>query len=332
MADRNDGTKEGFQPLGLNPWPRFAHIATFMRLPYVALEDPRAGDVEIGIVGVPFDLGVTNRAGPRHGPRQVRDQSSIIRRFHRVHGFSPFELANCADMGDTPVNPADLVDALARIEGHLGEMVGRGIVPFSIGGDHLISLPALRALKPREPLGMIHFDSHTDLYDEYFGGFKLTHGTPFRRAIEEGLIDPKRTIQIGIRGSMYSAEDHDWGLSQGIRTIFIEDYFEMGPEKVAAEARRVVGEKPTYLTFDIDGIDPTYAPGTGTPEIGGYTPGEAQRMLRLLKGVDLVGADLVEVSPPFDHTGGTALVAANIAFEILCLLAARVGARKGKPA
>lgn len=321
---------ENFMPLGINPWPRFASVATFMRLPHVPIDDPRAKDLDIGIVGVPFDGGVTNRTGPRHGPRQIRDQSSIIRRFHRLHGISPFEQANCADMGDTPVNPADLFDALKRIEGHIASIKGLGIVPLAAGGDHLLSLPMLRALATDGPVGMIHFDSHTDLYDEYFGGYKYTHGTPFRRAVEEGLLDPKRTVQIGIRGSMYAADDHDWGLANGVRIVFIEEYFDKGPEQIIAEARAIVGDRPTYLTFDVDGIDPTFTPGTGTPEIGGYTPAEAQKMLRLLKGVNFIGADVVEVSPPFDQSGGTALVAANLMFEILCLLAD--GVAKQKPA
>jgi guanidinopropionase len=322
-----------FQPLGINPWPRFAGIATFMRLPHVPLDDQRAKELDIGLVGVPFDQGVTNRTGPRHGPRQIRDQSSIIRRFHRVHNLSPFELANCADMGDTPVNPADLPDALERIEGHFVRMKALGIRPLSAGGDHLISLPILRALaKDNGPVGMVHFDSHTDLYDEYFGGFKITHGTPFRRAIEEGLLDPKRVIQIGIRGSMYSADDHQWGLDHGVRIVFIEEYFEKGPSAIIEEARKIIGAKPAYLSFDVDGIDPTFTPGTGTPEIGGYTPGEAQTMLRGLLGLDFIGADVVEVSPPFDPSGGTALVAANLMFEILCLLAAGPGKRKAKGA
>jgi guanidinopropionase len=321
-----------FQPLGINPWPRFAGIATFMRLPHVPLDDPRARELDIGLVGVPFDQGVTNRTGPRHGPRQIRDQSSIIRRFHRIHNLSPFELANCADIGDTPVNPADLPDALVRIQGHYEQMKAMGIRPLSAGGDHLISLPILRALAKDGPIGMVHFDSHTDLYDEYFGGFKITHGTPFRRAIEEGLLDPKRIIQIGIRGSMYSADDHAWGLEHGVRLVFIEEYFEKGPEAVIQETLDVVGSKPAYLSFDVDGIDPTFTPGTGTPEIGGYTPREAQQMLRGLMGLDFVGADVVEVSPPFDPSGGTALVAANLMFEILCLLAAGPGKRKAKPA
>ena len=312
-----------FQPLGINPWPRFASTATFMRLPHVPLDDPRAKDLDIGIVGVPFDQGATNRTGQRHGPRQIRDQSSIIRRFHRVHAMSPFERANCADMGDTPVNPADLQDAMGRITGCIAKMRSLGIRPLSAGGDHLISLPILRALAKDGPIGMVHFDSHTDLYDEYFGGFKYTHGTPFRRAIEEGLLDPKRIIQIGIRGSMYGSDDYDWGLEQGVRTVFIEEFFDKGPEAIAKEARKVVGKKPCYLSFDVDGIDPTYTPGTGTPEIGGYAPRDAQVMLRGLMGIDLVGADVVEVSPPFDQTGGTALVAANLMFEVLCLMAGK---------
>ena len=318
-----------FQPLGINPWPRFAGIATFMRLPHVPLEDPRAKQLDIGIVGVPFDQGVTNRTGPRHGPRQIRDQSSIIRRFHRVHNLSPFELANCADVGDTPVNPADLPDALERISGHIAHMKSLGMRPLSVGGDHLISLPILRALVGKDgPVGMVHFDSHTDLYDEYFGGFKITHGTPFRRAIEEGLLDPKRIIQIGIRGTMYGSDDYAWGLEQGVRTVFIEEYFEKGPEAIAKEVHKVLGAMPAYLSFDVDGIDPTYTPGTGTPEIGGYSPREAQVMLRGLMGLNLIGADVVEVSPPFDPSGGTALVAANLMFEILCLMAAGPGKRK----
>ena len=317
-----------FQPLGLNPWPRFAGIATFMRLPHVPLDDPRAKELDIALVGVPFDQGVTNRTGPRHGPRQIREQSSIIRRFHRVHELSPFELANCADIGDMPVNPADLHDAMDRITGHCALMKTMGIRPLSAGGDHLVSLPILRALAKDGPVGMVHFDSHTDLYDEYFGGFKYTHGTPFRRAVEEGLLDPKRVIQIGIRGSMYGADDHAWGLEQGVRIVFIEEYFEKGPEAIVKEARRVVGGKPAYLSFDVDGIDPTFTPGTGTPEIGGYTPREAQLMLRGLMGLDLIGADVVEVSPPFDPSGGTALVAANLMFEILCLMAAGPGKRR----
>lgn len=318
-----------FQPLGISPFPRFSHIATFMRLPHVPLDDPRLDELDIGLIGVPFDLGVTNRTGPRHGPRQIRDQSAMIRRGHRVHGTYPFQQANCADVGDAEINPANLHDSLAKIEASVGKLVAKGIRPLSAGGDHLISLPLLRAVAKHRPVGMVHFDAHTDTWDSYFGGEKYTHGTPFRRAIEEGLLDPKRVIQIGIRGSVYDLDDDRWGLEQGIRIIYIEDYFRMGPDAVIAEARRVAGDGPTYLSFDVDGIDPAFTPGTGTPEIGGYTPAEAQKMLRGLRGIDFVGADVVEVSPPFDQSGNTALVAANLMFEILALLADRVAAAKG---
>jgi guanidinopropionase len=316
-----------FQPLPSDIWPRFSQISTFMRLPHVQLAEIAAGGLDIGLFGVPFDLGTTNRTGPRHAPRQIREMSSLMRRAHRALGIYPFELARCADLGDAPVNPADLMDSLARIEGFAAEMIGKGILPLAAGGDHLVSLPLLRAAARERPVGMVHFDSHSDTWDSYFGGHKYTHGTPFRRAIEEGVLDPRRTIQIGIRGGLYALDDNDWAEQQGVRIITIEEYFEMGPDKAVAEARRVVGDGPTYLSFDIDGIDPAFAPGTGTPEIGGYTPAEAQKMLRGLLGLNLVGADVVEVSPPFDPSGNTALVAASLMFEILCLMAAGVGKR-----
>ena len=322
---------QDFQPLGMNPWPRFADIATFMRLPIVRLDDPRIEGVEIGLFGVPFDEGVTNRPGPRHGPRQIRDQSSLMRRAHRVHGIYPYELAAVADLGDAPTNPADLMDSIARIETFATSVNARGILPLAAGGDHLISLPLLRAVaKQHGPVGMVHFDSHSDTWDEYFGGYKYTHGTPFRRAIEEGILDPKRTIQIGIRGGLYGLEDNSWAEEQGIRIIYIEEFFEKGLDYAVAEAHRVSAGGPTYLSFDIDGIDPAFAPGTGTPEIGGYTPAEAQRMLRGLKGINFVGADVVEVSPPFDASGNTALVAATLMFEIVCLFAMQIGRVKGR--
>jgi guanidinopropionase len=320
---------EAFQPIPAGTHPRFTEPATFMRLPWLPEGDPRRAQVELGLIGIPFDLGVSNRPGTRHGPRQVRDMSTLIRRAHRTHHLYPFDLARCADLGDSLVNPADVQDSLAKIEASIAALRAQGTVPLCIGGDHLVTLPVLRGLKPDRPLGLVHFDSHSDTWDSYYGGWRYTHGTPFRRAIEEGLLDPKRCIQIGIRGSMYDLEDNGWAEAQGVRIIYIEDYWKLGPEGAAAEARRVVGDGPAYLTFDIDALDPAYAPGTGTPEIGGYSPAEAQRMLRGLMGLDLVGADLVEVSPPFDPQGGTAMVAANLLFEILCLLAARIAARRG---
>lgn len=317
-----------YRPVSGFVLPRFAGIATFMRLPHVPLEDLAAvGDVDIGLIGVPWDGGTTNRAGARHGPRQIRDLSTLTRNVHHVSGISPFEIANCADLGDTPSNPIDLNESIALIEKFYAEVHRAGVVPLSAGGDHLITLPIMRAIARERPVGMVHFDAHTDTNDRYFGEHKLTHGTPFRRAIEEGLLDPKRTVQIGIRGSLYTAKDMEWGLAQGIRVITIEEYFDLGVEKVIAEARRVVGDGPTYLSFDVDGLDPVFAPGTGTPEIGGYSTHEAQRMIRGLRGVNLVGADVVEVSPPFDPSGATALVGATLMYEILCLLAEGVAKR-----
>lgn len=321
-------TKRSFLPVPGNVLPRFAGIPTFMRLPHVPLEEARAAGVEIGIVGVPWDGGTTNRAGARHGPRQIRDQSTLMRNVHPITRLNPFKTANAADLGDAPVNPADTMDSLKRIDLYFKRLVGDGIVPLSAGGDHLISLPILRALGAARPVGMVHFDAHTDTWDRYFGAYKYTHGTPFRRAIEEGVLDPKRTIQIGIRGSLYGSADDEWGLRQGIRVVEIEELYKLGLDGVVAEARRVVGDGPTYVSFDVDGLDPVYAPGTGTPEIGGFTTFEALTMVRGLRGLDLVGADVVEVAPPFDPSGMTALVGATMMWELLCLLAERVAAKR----
>jgi guanidinopropionase len=202
-------------------------------------------------------------------------------------------------------------------------------VPLSAGGDHLVTLPIMRAIAKGRPLGMVHFDAHSDTSDSYFGGERYTHGTPFRRAVEEGLLDPKHTVQIGVRGSLYSADDEAFAREAGIRIIHIEEFFELGVDGTIAEARRVASAGPTYVSFDVDGLDPVYAPGTGTPEIGGFSTAEAQRMIRGLQGLDLVGGDVVEVSPPFDPSGGTALVGATMMFEILCILADAVARRRG---
>ena len=318
------------QPVSGTVSPRFGDIATFMRLPL--FRDP--AEVEIGMVGVPWDGGTTNRPGARHGPRQMRDLSTMMRRIHHVTGVAPYELARCGDLGDTPVNPASLDDSLERIEKHFARIHAAGVVPLSAGGDHLVTLPIMRAIagagSRNRPLGMVHFDAHSDTWDTYFGGYKYTHGTPFRRAVEEGLLDPQRVVQIGIRGSLYKRDDNQWAVDQGMRVITIEEYFDLGVEKVIAEARRVIGSGPAYVSFDVDGLDPAFAPGTGTPEIGGYTPHEAQRMLRGLRGLDLVGGDVVEVSPPFDMSGNTALVGVTMMWEILCLLAESVAKRKGR--
>ncbi len=315
---------ESYRPVSGNVLPRYAGIATFMRLPQVALED--SDEVDIGLIGVPWDGGTTNRAGARHGPRQMRDLSTLTRNVHHVTGIRPYELANCADLGDSPVNPVDLMDALNRVQSFFDDVCGRGIMPLTAGGDHLISLPILKALARVHggPLGMVHFDAHTDTWDRYFGDYQYTHGTPFRRAIEEGVLDPKRTIQIGIRGGLYTPDDKDWGLAQGIRVIEIEEFKDLGTAGTLAEAKRIVGNDKTYISFDVDALDPVYAPGTGTPEIGGLNTHEAQAMIRGLRGLNLVGGDVVEVSPPFDPSGNTALVGVTMMWEILCLLTERV--------
>ncbi len=310
-----------FHPVSGFDLPRFAGIPTFMRLPHVDLDHARLGDVDIGLIGVPWDSGTTNRAGPRHGPRQLRDMSTMIRAQNGATGVRPFERANCADLGDVSTNPADIFDSMDRITAFYERVTAAGILPLTAGGDHLSSLPILRALAKTAPLGMIHFDSHTDLFDSYFGGTKYTHGTPFRRAVEEGLLDPRRVVQIGIRGTAYDMEDRDFAASVGIRIIPIEEYFARGSEDVMAEARDIVGTAPTYVSYDIDFVDPSVAPGTGTPEVGGPNAFEALRVARLLAGVDIVGADLVEVSPPFDASGGTAFLGVSIMFEMLCCMA-----------
>lgn len=311
-------------PLSGMEMPRFGEIATFMRLP--VCRDPEA--LDIALIGVPWDGGTTNRPGARHGPREMRNMSTLMRMRHHVSKIAPYELCRVGDFGDAPINPVDLIDTLTRITEFYRKIHDAGCVPLSAGGDHLITLPILRALAVERPVGLVHFDAHTDTGDRYFNGAIYTHGTPFRRAVEEGLLDPKRTIQIGIRGSMYHEDDHAFSLESGMRVIFIEEVFELGIDKVIAEIHRVVGEEPTYITFDVDGLDPVFAPGTGTPEVGGFSTHEAQRMLRGLQGLNLIGGDVVEVSPPFDIGGNTALVGATMMFEILCVLADAIDRRR----
>ncbi|MGH1415535.1 MAG: agmatinase [Pelagimonas sp.] len=312
-----------FHPISGFDLPRFAGVPTFMRLPHTAPDHPRFADVEIGIVGVPWDSGTTNRPGPRHGPRQLRDASTMIRAEHPVSGLRPFETVNCADLGDVGPNPADIQDSMARITAFYDQLKVQNIRPLTAGGDHLTSLPILRALAKDAPLGMVHFDSHTDLFHSYFGGTMYTHGTPFRRAVEEGLLDPKRVVQIGIRGTMYDREDRDFAAANGIRIIPIEEFFARGIPDVMAEARDIVGQNQTYVSYDIDFVDPTFAPGTGTPEVGGPNSYQALQVCRELYGLNIVGADMVEVSPPFDESGGTAFLGVSIMFELLCAMLSR---------
>jgi guanidinopropionase len=313
---------EDFQPLDSGVVPRFAGPCSFMRLPFA---EPQ--EVDIALVGVPFDGGTTNRTGARHGPREIRNQSSLVRRVHHVTQVSPFDLLRVADCGDAPVNPLGIDDSLRTIEAHLAGIRHSGAVPLAVGGDHLITLPILRGLVADGPVGLIHFDAHTDTYDSFFGT-RYNHGTPFRRAVEEGLLDPKRMVQIGLRGAISHRSNYDFANEAGIRIIFIEELVERGITDVMGEARSIAGSSPTYVSFDIDVIDPSIAPGTGTPEIGGLTTREAQAMIRLLRPLHIIGADLVEVSPPLDPSGGTAMTGAVLLFELLCVLADSVAARR----
>ena len=320
-----------FHPVSGLDLPRYAGIATFMRLPHVALADLAGSGVDVGLIGLPWDGGTTNRAGARHGPRQIRDMSTMIRAEHGATGLRPFELANCADLGDVAPNPADLADSLARIEAALRAVRAAGVRPLSAGGDHLCTLPVLRALAADRPLALVQFDSHTDLFRGYFGGSLYTHGTPFRRAVEEGLIDTARSVQIGIRGTTYDREDRDFAASTGIRVVAVEELHARGIAPVMAEVRARVGPAPAYVSYDIDFVDPAFAPGTGTPEVGGPTSHTALMAARLLAGIDIAGADVVEVSPPFDPGGGTAFLAAALMFELLCCMVAPAAPHDPRP-
>ncbi len=302
-------------------------VASLLRAPVFVGED--YGDLDIALFGVPFDLGTFNRTGARQGPAAIRAASRQVRAHNPHTGVTPFELCRVADVGDVPVNPIDPADTMGRVEAFFEALAEAGVVPLSAGGDHLITLPILRVLAAKGALGLVQFDAHSDTADHYFGGERYTHGTPFRRATEEGLIDPKRTIQIGIRGALFDRDDWAFAADSGMRVVTIEELYERGLDAAIAEARRIVGAAPCYVSFDVDGLDPTYAPGTGTPEVGGFTTYEAQRMIRGLQGLDLVGGDVVEVAPPFDPSGNTALAGATMMFEILCLLAEAVRRRRG---
>ena len=311
-------------PSGLES-PRFSGVPSFMRLP--VRESGAADGVEVGLFGIPFDGATTGRPGARLGPRAVRDASTGTRMVNAATGIAPYALAACADLGDVPVNPMDAAETCRRVEAFAGSLVEAGVVPLAVGGDHLVSYPLLRAL--RRPVGLVHIDAHSDTDDGQYGGTRLTHGTPFRRAVEDGVIDPRRCVQIGIRGSLDALDEYAWACAQGMRVVAMDEAIARGLPEIVAEARAVVGAEPCYLSFDIDALDPAFAPGTGTPEIGGFTAREALYLVRGLRGLDLVGADLVEVSPPLDPTGITAIAGGQLLFEILCLLADAVAARRG---
>ncbi|HEY3064625.1 MAG TPA: agmatinase [Methylomirabilota bacterium] len=297
--------------------PRFGQVATFMLLPWA----PSPADLDVALLGVPYDGGTSYRTGARFGPRAVREQSSIIRSWHPVLKVHPFQRLRVADCGDVDVVPISIERTYDKITARVDEIVNAGATPLCVGGDHSISLPILRSVARRHGrVGLVHFDAHPDTWDEYFGS-KFFHGTPFRRAVEEGLIDPRRMIQVGIRGSLYGDEDFAFHDQHGIEVIRIEAVKEQGVAAAAQRLARLAGG-PVYCSFDIDAVDPAYAPATGTPEVGGLTSYEALALVRALAGLTLVGADIVEVAPPYDGPGQvTSLLAANLMFELVCLFA-----------
>lgn len=305
-----------FQPVDAAVTPRFAGIATFMR----TQRHDISPEIDVALVGVPFDIGVNYRTGARQGPAAVREASRLIRRVHPSSEIAPYDLCNVADVGDAPVNPVDLMKSIELIEGFFRRIHEAGALPIAIGGDHTVPLPILRAIARDRPVGIVQIDSHADTLDT-LAETKINHATTFRRGVEEGLIDPRRTIQIGLRGSRFSPDDIKWGEDQGFTCITYDTYEEIGRANVIEAIDRVTGQGPVYVTIDIDGIDPAWAPGTGVPEIGGLTPRDVQMIIRSLQGKFLVGGDICEVAPCFDPAGITAVTAANLMWEMLCVIA-----------
>ena len=304
------------QPLGANQMPRFGGPATMMRLP----SQPTAAGLDVCFVGVPMDIGTSNRPGTRFGPRDIRAESCMIRPYNMATRAAPFESLQVADIGDVAINTFNIFETIRIIEAAYDEILSHGCKPLTLGGDHTIPLPILRAMhKVHGPVGVIHVDAHADVNEHMFGE-KIAHGTPFRRAIEEGLIDPKRMAQIGLRATGYTADDFDWAAGLGVRVVPAEQCWYKSVTPLMAEIREQMGDGPVYLTFDIDALDPAFAPGTGTPEIGGLTSIQGIEIIRGCRGLNLIGAECVEVSPPYDTTGNTAITAANLLYEMLCVL------------
>ncbi len=324
--DENPQPHEPVGPVDASVNPRYAGIATFARLPRI--EDvPRA---DVAIVGIPFDTGVSYRPGARFGPSHVRESSRLLRPYNPAQDVSPFAEAQVVDAGDIPANPFDIGEAVADIETAATALGARVDRIVSVGGDHTIALPLLRALtKKHGPVAVLHFDAHLDTWDTYFGA-PITHGTPFRRASEEGLIDLTASCHVGTRGPLYSKQDLDDDERLGFSIVSSVDIEERGVEAAIERVRRRVGDRPLYISIDIDVLDPAHAPGTGTPEAGGMTSRELLRMLRALSDLDVVGADVVEVSPAYDHAQLTGIAASHVVYELVTLMAARIGAgRRG---
>lgn len=309
-------TEQSFQPVDSSVTPRYSEIATFMR----AARGELSAAVDIALAGVPLDLGATFRTGARQGPAGVREASRLIRQVNPTTGVAPYRLANIADIGDAPTHPLSVEKSVDLIQAFYENVHAAGAVPISIGGDHTVPLPILRAIAKDGPVGLVQIDSHSDTFDEFMGT-KYNHATFVRRAVEEGLLDPKRVIQIGLRGTRYGDDDIVYGARVGIRMVTMDEYEELGRAKVIEEIRNVIGTQPTYFSIDIDGLDPKEAPGTGVPEPGGIMMRDLQMILRALNGADLIGGDICEVVPSLDPTGITCINAANLMFELTCLAA-----------
>lgn len=305
------------QPLSGNEMPRSGGFATMMRLP----TQENALGLDAAFVGIPFDIGASNRAGTRLGPRQIRDESRMLRPYNVATKAAPFESLQVADIGDVPVNTFNILKSMDIISNFYKDKILKyNCKPLTLGGDHTIVLPILRAMKEKYgPVGLIHVDAHADINDTMFGE-KIAHGTPFRRAVEEGLLDCNRVVQIGLRGTGYSADEFDWSTQQGFKVIPAEECWHKSLVDTVKEIKEKVDGGPVYISFDIDSLDPAYAPGTGTVEIAGLTVPQGLEIIRGLRGLNIIGADLVEVSPPYDPFGNTSVVAANLLFEMLCVL------------
>ncbi len=304
------------QPIGGNDLARFSGPNTFMRLPQASSLD----GLDVAILGVPMDIGTSWRSGTRFGPKQIRSESAMIRPYNMSNGAAPFDHLQIADIGDLAINTFSLADSLKIIKESYDGILAQGVVPVAMGGDHSITLPILRAMAAKHgPVALVHVDAHADVNDEMFGE-KETHGTVFRRAYEEGLIVPDKTFQIGIRGSGYAASDFTEAQGWGFRQYPAWELWQQNLTEIGSLIRKTVDDQPVYITYDIDSLDPAYAPGTGTPEIAGLTTPQALQLIHALAGMNVVGCDLVEVSPPYDPSGNTALTAANLLFEMLCIL------------